>query len=104
MEQLKKIISNIPHEIKIIRPLKKGLARITLGTLHKYGKETPIYIIPLGIDYENHFNMNSDILLNVGNPIDVSKYYDQFNILHRKPLFSLIHLTKISEYKHHQCE
>ena len=25
MEQLKKIISNIPHEIKIIRPLKKGL-------------------------------------------------------------------------------
>jgi len=63
---------------KLIRPLKKGLARITLGTLHKYGKETPIYIIPLGIDYENHFNMNSDILLNVGNPIDVSKYYDQF--------------------------
>ena len=25
MEQLKKIISNIPHEIKIICPLKKGL-------------------------------------------------------------------------------
>ena len=24
MEQLKKIISNIPHEIKIICPLKKG--------------------------------------------------------------------------------
>ena len=63
---------------KMLRPLKKGLARIAFGTLSKYGKETPLYIVPLGIDYENHFNMNSEILLNVGDPIKVSDYYSIF--------------------------
>ncbi len=63
---------------KTLRPLKKGLARIALGTLSKFGKETPLYIIPLGIDYESHFKMNSDILLNVGEPIKVSDYYSKF--------------------------
>jgi 1-acyl-sn-glycerol-3-phosphate acyltransferase len=64
--------------IKMLRPLKKGLARIAFGTLSRYGKETPLYIIPVGIDYDNHFNMNSEILLNVGNPIKVSNYYTEF--------------------------
>ena len=63
---------------KTLRPLKKGLARIALGTLSKFGKETPLYIIPLGIDYESHFKMNSDILLNVGEPIKVSDHYSKF--------------------------
>ena len=62
----------------MLRPLKKGLARIAFGTLSRYGKETPLYIIPVGIDYDNHFNMNSEILLSVGNPIKVSDYYTEF--------------------------
>ena len=64
--------------IKMLRPLKKGLARIAFGTLSRYGKETPLYIIPVGIDYDNHFNMNSEVLLNVGNPIKVSDYYSSY--------------------------
>jgi len=64
--------------LKMLRPLKKGLARIAFGTLSRFGKESPLYIIPLGIDYENHFNMNSEILLNVGDPIKVSDYYSEF--------------------------
>ena len=64
--------------LKKLRPLKKGLARIAFGTLSRFGKESPLYIIPLGIDYENHFNMNSEILLNVGDPIKVSDYYSEF--------------------------
>jgi 1-acyl-sn-glycerol-3-phosphate acyltransferase len=63
---------------KMLRPLKKGLARIAFGTLSKFGKESPLYIVPVGIDYENHFNMNSEVLLNVGNPIKVSDYYSSY--------------------------
>tara|TARA_B100000780_G_scaffold278240_1_gene251127 strand:- start:1326 stop:2651 length:1326 start_codon:yes stop_codon:yes gene_type:complete len=63
---------------KTLRPLKKGLARIAFGTLSKFGKEAPLYIIPLGIDYESHFKMNSDILLNVGEPIKVSDHFSKF--------------------------
>lgn len=63
---------------KTLRQLKKGLARIAFGTLSKYGKDTPVYIVPLAIDYESHFKMNADILLNVGDPIKVSDYYSGF--------------------------
>ena len=34
--------------------------------------------MPVGIDYENHFNMNSDILLNVGEPININNYFDEY--------------------------
>ena len=44
---------------KKLRTLKKGVSRIALGTLSKYGKDIPLYIVPIGIDYDNHFNMNS---------------------------------------------
>ena len=63
---------------KMLRPLKKGLARIAFGTLSRFGKEVPLYIVPLGIDYENHFNMNSEVLLNVGDPIKVSDYFSSY--------------------------
>ena len=63
---------------KTLRQLKKGLARIAFGTLLKYGKDAPVYIVPLAIDYESHFKMNADILLNVGDPIKVSDYYSGF--------------------------
>ncbi|MAJ05974.1 MAG: hypothetical protein CL827_03820 [Crocinitomicaceae bacterium] len=63
---------------KHLRSLKKGISRIALGTLSRHGENTPLYIVPLGIDYENHFSMNADILLNVGEPIVVKKYYHEF--------------------------
>ena len=63
------------HYKKSIRPFKKGIARIALGAAEKYNYKVPIYIVPLGIDYENHFSMNGDLLLNAGDPIDISDYY-----------------------------
>ena len=63
---------------KKLRTLKKGVSRIALGTLSKYGKNIPLYIVPVGIDYENHYNMNSDVLLNVGKPININNYFDEY--------------------------
>ena len=63
---------------KKLRTLKKGVSRIALGTLSKYGKDIPLYIVPIGIDYDNHFNMNSDVLLNVGEPININNYFDEY--------------------------
>ena len=65
------------HYKKSLRPFKKGIARIALGAAKKYNYKTPIYIVPLGIDYENHFNMNGDLLLNAGDPINISEYYNK---------------------------
>ena len=63
------------HYKKSLRPFKKGIARIALGAAEKYNYKIPIYIVPLGIDYENHFSMNGDLLLNAGEPIDISEYF-----------------------------
>ena len=63
---------------KKLRILKKGVSRIALGTLSKYGNNSPLYIVPIGIDYENHFNMNADVLLNVGDPIKINDYFDKY--------------------------
>ena len=63
---------------KHLRTLKKGISRIALGTLSRHGENTSLFIVPLGIDYENHFSMNADILLNVGDPINIREYYDEY--------------------------
>ena len=63
---------------KKLRTLKKGISRIALGTLSKYENKSPIFIVPIGIDYENHFNMNKDVLLNVGEPININEYFNEY--------------------------
>ena len=75
---------------KKLRTLKKGVSRIALGTLSKYGKNVSLYIVPVGIDYENHFKMNSDILLNVGDPININNYFDEYV---KRPVEVLNNLT-----------
>ena len=66
------------HYKKSLRAFKKGAARIALGAAEKYNFNIPLYIVPLGIDYENHFSMNGDLLLNAGEPIKVSDYTNSF--------------------------
>ena len=63
---------------KTLRPFKKGIARIALGAAEKYNFKKPICIIPLGLDYENHFSMNGNLLLNAGDPININDYYDAY--------------------------
>ncbi len=66
------------HYKKSLRPFKKGIARIALGAAEKYNYKIPLFIVPLGIDYGNHFSMNGDLLLNAGEPIDISKYFEKY--------------------------
>ena len=72
-------------------PLKKGISRIALGAAEKYNFNMNLYIIPLGIDYSNHFNMNSEMLSIVGDPLDVSNYYDSYQ---KNPNETINKLTK----------
>ena len=76
---------------KTLRSLKKGVSRIALGTLTKYGKDTPLFIVPIGIDYENHFSMNADVLVNVGNPISIGDYFDDYD---KNPVETVNKLTQ----------
>ncbi|HEY9168773.1 MAG TPA: lysophospholipid acyltransferase family protein [Lutibacter sp.] len=66
------------HLERRIQPLKKGFARIILGTLQKY-PELPIYIVPVGINYDSHLNFPSSTSIYYGKQILANLFVDVKN-------------------------
>lgn len=64
---------------KTLRPLKKGFARIAAGAEEKFGKEIDVQIIPVGLNYSDHHNMGAELLINFGEPINVSDYLTEID-------------------------
>ena len=54
-------------------PLVKGVFRIALQTQRQMG-DTPLYIVPLGIDLDYYERPYSHAVLNIGEPIDIRQY------------------------------
>ena len=50
-------------------PLRKGIARIAFGTYEVVKDEMPIYIVPVGLEYEDFYRFRSTLLVNTGKPI-----------------------------------
>ncbi len=61
------------HLTRRILPLKKGFARIILGTLKKY-PQLNITIVPVGLNFDFHLNFPSSVSIYYGNPIDANKF------------------------------
>jgi 1-acyl-sn-glycerol-3-phosphate acyltransferase len=61
------------HGGKYLKPLKKGLARIALTSMHEL-PDTKIYLVPVGLDYENSFHSGFDLCLSIGKPVDLSDF------------------------------
>jgi len=66
-------------KFKTLRPLKKGFARIAKGAEEKHGEDIDVQIVPVGINYSNHFNMGAEMLLNFGEPVSIGKYVNDVN-------------------------
>lgn len=50
-------------------PLRKGIARIAYETYESVKDTMPIYIVPVGLEYEDYFDYRSRLLITVGHPI-----------------------------------
>ena len=50
-------------------PLRKGIARIAFGTYEQVKDEMPVYIVPVGLEYEDFYRYRSTLLVNTGKPI-----------------------------------
>jgi 1-acyl-sn-glycerol-3-phosphate acyltransferase len=61
-----------------LRPLVKGLFRIAFQAQEKFGTDHGVKIVPLGIDYGHYQNFRSTLLINVGDPIDVADFYQEY--------------------------
>ena len=76
------------HLDRRILPLKKGFARILLGTMEKY-PGTSIQIVPVGINFDSHLSFPSSVSIYYGEAIDATKYIDV-----KKPDLRFTEITK----------
>ena len=63
---------------KRLRMLQKGFARVAFQAIGKNGKDKCFPIIPIGIDYENFQKFGTDLIINYGQPVDASEYYEMY--------------------------
>lgn len=73
-EKAVQIFAEGEHHLKRrILPLKKGFARIILGTLQKY-PDVEIQIVPVGLNYDSHLNYPFSVSIYYGKPIRANDY------------------------------
>jgi len=61
-------------EFRSLLPLKKGIFRITFAAEEKNNFNLDTQIYPIGINYSNYFNYQTDLLVKYGEPIAVKDY------------------------------
>lgn len=70
-----------------LRPLTKGIARMAMST--QMAIENSVHIIPLGLNYFDHFNSGHKLILNYGKPILASGFLESYKAQKHQALLSL---------------
>ena len=55
-------------------PLKKGIARIAFGAWDLLKDKMPVYIVPVGLEYEDYYDFRSRLLIEAGRPIKLQDF------------------------------
>ncbi|RMG26519.1 MAG: hypothetical protein D6730_08895 [Bacteroidetes bacterium] len=74
-----------------LRPLKKGLARIALEAESRNDFSLDVKIFPVGINYSEHTQADSDVLVNYGQPISALEYRQAYQ---DNPVRAIVMLTQ----------
>lgn len=61
-----------------LRPVKTGSARIALGAEAENNFELGVKILPVGLNYSDPHNFRSRAFLNIGEPISLKEYQEQY--------------------------
>lgn len=57
-------------------PVKKGVFRIAELTIKKCDRK--VYIVPVGVDYEDYFHFGKGLRISYGEPIEVNSYLSRY--------------------------
>ncbi|MES2679790.1 MAG: 1-acyl-sn-glycerol-3-phosphate acyltransferase [Bacteroidota bacterium] len=76
-----------------LRPLKKGVARMVFGAYEALNNEQLI-VLPVGINYSEPNRFRSDIFYNVGEPIAVKDFIEDYRENPAKTNLAFIHLLQ----------
>lgn len=61
-----------------LRPLQKGIARMSFDLEQTSSFTTGLQIVPVGIQYENHLLSRSEVLITFGDPITLTAYRELY--------------------------
>ena len=61
-------------------PLGKGITRAAVAANDKFGKNKPVYIVPVGIEYGDYYRYRSTCLVSFGKPINVTEFISNLNV------------------------
>lgn len=54
--------------------LSKGIFHIAMDSNREFGKDHPVYLVPIGIEYGDYFRFRSTCMVNFGDPINVTDF------------------------------
>ena len=55
-------------------PLKKGIVRTALQAHARFGNSKPVYIVPMGLEYEDYYRLQTPLQIRYGEPINISAF------------------------------
>ena len=55
-------------------PFKKGIVRTALLAHARFGDRKPVYIVPMGLEYEDYYRLQTPLQIRYGEPINVSAF------------------------------
>jgi 1-acyl-sn-glycerol-3-phosphate acyltransferase len=58
-----------------LRVLQKGFARIALTVQEESDWKLPLYVVPVGVQYDHYYNFRSRVLINYGKPFPIDESY-----------------------------
>lgn len=61
-----------------LRPLKKGVPRMAFGAVDEFPELANLVIIPIGVNYSWPVNFRCNVFYNVGEPIKLADYLEQY--------------------------
>ena len=71
-------------------PLGKGICRIALQANSAFGKEQPLYIVPMGIEYGHFTRFRSSLLVQMGEPFNVTQFIENHAHLEQPELINAL--------------
>ena len=55
-------------------PLKKGIVRTALAANERFGNRKPVYIVPVGLEYQDYYRIKTPITIRYGKAINVTEF------------------------------
>ena len=76
-------------------PLKKGIVRTALLANEKLGGKKPVYIVPVGLEYQDYYRIRTPMTIRYGEPINVTEMVSSTPGIVKSNLFkSILDLLK----------